>query len=89
MQVNITTIPTVTVPCAPTLTQRQWRVLGIIILASLFSNYDAGLIQLALPQIRAELQIDELQLSHVGAIVKFGALPAFLLMLAADRVGRR
>jgi putative MFS transporter len=73
----------------PPLTRRQWRVLGLVAAASLFDQYDLGLFSLALKQIQAELAIEEHRVGLLGAAVIFGALPASLLALAADRFGRR
>ncbi len=74
---------------APALTARQWRVLGLVSLASLFDQYDISLFGMALPQIQAGLAIDEAQLGLLGSVVRLGALPAFAIALFADRVGRR
>ncbi len=74
---------------APQLTQRQWRVLGLVALASFFELYDLYLFQLALKQIQADLAIPEAHLGLFGSIVRAGALPAFLVAIVADRFGRR
>ena len=81
---------------APQLTRRQWRVLGLVSLASFFELYDLFLFQLSLKQIQADLAIPEAHLGLFGSIIRFGALPAFLVAmpaflvaLAADRFGRR
>jgi len=74
---------------APTLTQQQWQLLGLVAFVALFGNYGAALLSLALPQIQAELSIPAAQMSNLGALIRMGALPAFLLTLAADRLGRR
>ena len=73
----------------PALSRRQWRVLGLIALVNLFDQYDLQLFGLALKQIQAELLIPEEQLGEFGAIVRLGALPAFLFGVFADRIGRR
>ena len=74
---------------APALTRRQWRLMGLIALVNLFDQYDLQLFGLALKQIQAELLIPEEQLGEFGAIVRLGALPAFLFGVIADRLGRR
>jgi len=74
---------------APQLTRRQWRVLGLVALASFFELYDLYLFQLSLKQIQADLAVPEVHLGLFGSMVRFGALPAFLVALAADRFGRR
>lgn len=73
----------------PALTRRQWRVLGLVAAASFFEQYDLYLFALALKQIQAGLGIPEAQLGFLGSLVRFGALPAFLVALIADRIGRR
>ena len=74
---------------APDLTRRQWRVLGLVSIASLFDQYDVALFSLALKQIQAGLDIGEAQLGALGSLVRMGAIGAFPLLLAADRIGRR
>lgn len=73
----------------PPLSAHQWRVLGLLGIVSLFDQYDLSLFSLALKQIQAELLIPEAQLGEFGAIVRLGALPAFLFGVLADRLGRR
>ena len=73
----------------PALTRRQWRVIGLIAIVNLFDQYDLQLFGLALKQIQAELLIPEDQLGEFGAIVRLGALPAFIFGVIADRLGRR
>lgn len=73
----------------PALTRRQWRVLGLVAAVSFFEQYDLYLFTLALRQIQAGLAIEEAELGLLGAIVRFGALPAFFVALVADRIGRR
>jgi putative MFS transporter len=74
---------------APALTRRQWDILGLVALVSIFGQYDLALLQLALRQIQTSLAIPTGQLSNWGAVIRLGALPAFALTLAADKVGRR
>jgi MFS family permease len=73
----------------PALTPRQWQVLGLVSIATLFDQYDRALFALALPQIQASLGIAEADVGWLGSIVRLGALPAFLATVAADRIGRR
>ncbi len=74
---------------APALNHHQWQLLGLVALVALFGNYGVALLGLALPQIQAELSIPAAQMSNLGALIRLGALPAFLLTVAADRLGRR
>ncbi len=73
---------------APNLTQRQWRVLGLVALATIFGQYGVALLSLALPQIQTSMAILTAQMSNWIAIIRLGALPACALPLAADRLGR-
>jgi putative MFS transporter len=74
---------------APALTPRQWRVLGLVSLATLFDQYDLSIFGMALPQIQAGLGVAEADVGWLGSILRLGALPALFIALAADRVGRR
>lgn len=74
---------------APDLTNRQWRVLGLVSAVSFFEMYDVYLFSLNLKQIQADLMIPEGDLGLLGSIVRAGALLSIFLAMAADRVGRR
>jgi MFS family permease len=65
------------------------RVLGFVTLAMFFENYDLGMFANALPQIAATFGLDKAAQGEFAAWTRFGALPAFLLLPLADRVGRR
>jgi len=73
----------------PLLTRRQWNVLGLVSIVSLFEQYDVYLFALNLAHIQRELGIEEAQLGLLGGLVRAGALGAVLVTLAADRFGRR
>lgn len=74
---------------APDLSRRQWQVLGLVSVVTLFDQYDRSLFSMALPQIQRGLAIAESDVGLLGSIVRVGSLPAFALVLAADRLGRR
>jgi MFS family permease len=74
---------------APALTQRQWRMLGLVAAVSFFETYDIYLFSLNLKQIQLELGIPEASLGTLGSIVRVGALLALLILPFADRFGRR
>ncbi len=74
---------------APPLTPRQWRVLLALGVANLVDNYDGALLGLALPQIQTGLAVPDEGVGHLLAIVRLGVLPAVLLTVLADRIGRR
>src|SRR4029450_2511128 len=60
----------------PAGTRRQWRVLGLVAMASFFEMYDLYLLALTLKQIQADLGIPEASLGVLGSLVRCGALPA-------------
>jgi MFS family permease len=65
------------------------RVLGFVTLAMFFENYDLGMFGNALPQISATFGLDPAAQGVFTAWVRFGAVPAFLLLPFADRIGRK
>jgi MFS family permease len=74
---------------APALTPRQWRILGMLSVVGLFDQYDASILSFALPAIQSSLRIAESNVGFVASAIAMGALPAVLVGIAADRVGRR
>jgi len=73
----------------PELTPRQWQVLGLVAIVSLFEQYDVFLFSLSLKQIQADLGVSEANLGMLGSTVRMGAVFALPIALAADRYGRR
>jgi MFS family permease len=73
----------------PSLTSLQWRVLGLVAAVSFFEQYDLYLFTLNLSQIQAELAIADADLGFLAAFVRAGSLLSIVLLIAADRIGRR
>jgi MFS family permease len=73
----------------PDLEPRHLRLLGLVSLALLFENYDFSLLTAALPFIAESLALEEAELGNFTALIRLGALPAFLVIPVADRLGRR
>lgn len=69
--------------------KRLVDLLGFVALALLFENYDFSLLNAALKHIAHDLGIGETDLGYFAALVRLGALPAFLLIPVADYIGRR
>jgi putative MFS transporter len=65
------------------------RLLGVISLALLFENFDQATLTAALKQIAVSFAVAEADLGRTLGFVHLGALPAFLLVPFADRIGRR
>ena len=74
---------------SPALTRRQWRVLGLVSIVSMFEQYDVVLFSMSLKQVQAELGLPESSLGFLISLVRSGALFSLPLTLAADRFGRR
>lgn len=73
----------------PRIDQQSLSLLGLVSLAYFFENYDLSLLLSALSYIAADLGIAESELAGYTGLIRLGALPAFLLVPFADRLGRR
>lgn len=73
----------------PDIEPRLVHLLGFVAFALLFENYDFSLLNAALKHIARDLQIAETDLGTFTSLVRLGALPAFVLIPAADYLGRR
>ena len=65
------------------------RLLGVLTFAMFFENYDFSLLGNALPQLAAAFGLPKAALGDFTSVTRLGALPAFLLLPLADRIGRR
>jgi putative MFS transporter len=68
---------------------RHLTLLGAIALALFFEEYDLAMLTAALPFIASDLAIAETDFGLYLGIIRIGALPAFLVIPFADRIGRR
>jgi len=73
----------------PNIDPRSLSLLGLVSLAYFFENYDLSLMMSALSFIAADFGIAESELAGYTGLIRLGALPAFLLIPFADRLGRR
>lgn len=73
----------------PPLEPRLLSLLGLVALALFFESYDFSLLNAALKHIAADLDLAETELGAFTAMIRLGALPAFLLIPLADIFGRR
>ena len=64
-------------------------MLGVVSLGLLFDQYDFGMLSAALPRIAADLGLADDQLGYTLSLIRFGAVPAFVVLPLADRIGRR
>lgn len=73
----------------PDVEPRLISLLGLVSLALFFEQYDNSMLTSALKYIAADLGMSEHNLGGFLAIIKLGAVPAFLIVPFADRIGRR
>ncbi|HZR80765.1 MAG TPA: MFS transporter [Candidatus Binatia bacterium] len=73
----------------PEVDDRSIRLLGLIAIAAFFENYDLSNLMSALSYIAADFGLADATLAGYVGIIRLGAIPAFLLIPLADRVGRR
>ena len=67
----------------------QKRLLLLLGAAFFIGQYDMTLLTLALPDVQATFSIAEDRLGNMIAAARVGAIPAIVLALMADRMGRR
>jgi len=71
------------------LEQRYVSLVGVISLVLFFESYDLSMLSAALKQIREGFGLDSSQMSSLVGYARLGAIPAFLVLPLADRLGRR
>ncbi|NQX90333.1 MAG: MFS transporter [Halioglobus sp.] len=65
------------------------NILWLLSAAFFIGQYDMTLLSIALPDIQAAFGIAEQDIGKLVAVGRLGAIPAVLLALVADRIGRR
>ncbi|MFN5268654.1 MAG: MFS transporter [Hyphomonadaceae bacterium] len=73
----------------PKITKDVWFLLFVVGTAFMASRYDFQLSTLALPQFQQAFGYDDQTSVLIGTIAKVGAIPAVMLTLMADRIGRK
>jgi MFS family permease len=71
------------------LTEKHLSLVGVVSLALFFENYDLSMLTAALKQIRETFDLGQSEMASLVAYVRLGAIPAFLALPLADRLGRR
>ena len=66
-----------------------YSLLLLLGIASLLGEYDFAILNLALPQIQTSFEIPDDELGAMSGLIRFGIVPAFLVAMFADRVGRK
>jgi hypothetical protein len=67
----------------------QVGLLGAVAFAIFFESFDQALLTQAIKQIAVEFALEEKRVGSLLGWVRLGALPAFLMIPFADRIGRR
>ena len=73
----------------PEVNREEWSLLFLLSAASFFNQYDMQLFSLILKQVQEEFLIPEHLLGSLGSLILLGTLPAFAVVVIADRLGRR
>jgi len=76
-------------PTPPDLSGRDRGLLRLLGAALLLAQYDLTLLAIALPDVQSSFGIAEEEIGRIVAVGRLGAIPAILLALVADRLGRR
>src|SRR5262245_41317385 len=64
-------------------------MLGLVALALFFEQYDFSMLTAVQPRVRAEFGVSQSEMGFYLSLIRLGALPAFLILPQADRLGRR
>ena len=73
----------------PDIEPQLLTLLGLVSLALFFEQYDLSMLTSALKFIAADLGMAESDLGGYTSLMRLGALPAFIIIPFADRIGRR
>jgi len=83
-------------PPSPSTSLEATRVDGYLVFlfvllstATLFDGFDAAMLTIAAPDVRATLGIDIADWGYLFAFTRLGLIASFFLLLVADRLGRR
>lgn len=72
-----------------TLTERQKKILPVVMIGAFFEGFDFMVISLALPYISNAYHLNTESTSMIVSIIAIGALMAFFVVRLADRFGRK
>lgn len=67
----------------------MWRLLGLLIPATIFEGYDITIFHLCTPDIAATFHLGNEAIGVIASIVRFGTILSFVVVAASDRVGRK
>lgn len=67
----------------------MWRLLALLIPATIFEGYDITIFHLCTPDIAATFHLGNEAIGMIASIVRFGTVMSFMVVAASDRVGRK
>jgi len=72
---------------------REGRYLGVLLAllmsATIFEGYDVTIFHLCTPDIARSFHLDDRAIGLMASVVRFGGMLAFLVVMLADRIGRK
>jgi len=71
------------------LNAHQWKLVGLLGATIILNHYDFMVLNFALSHIQEGLNVAEADIGSVVAYTRLGVIPALLLAMISDRVGRR
>jgi len=74
---------------APQLGRYVWVLLGLLMSVTIFEGYDVTIFHLCTPDIARNFHLDDRAVGLMASIVRFGGMMAFVVVMLADRIGRR
>lgn len=76
-------------PFIPPSRAYMWRLLFLLIPATIFEGYDITIFHLCTPDIAATFHLGNEAIGMIASIVRFGTIMSFVVVAASDRVGRK
>lgn len=76
-----------TVPAS--LDRYLWALLGMLMSVTIFEGYDITIFHLCTPDIARSFHLDDRAVGAMASLVRLGGMLAFLVVIMADRVGRK
>lgn len=67
----------------------MWRLLLLLIPATIFEGYDITIFHLCTPDIAATFHLGNEAIGAIASIVRLGTIMSFVVVAASDRLGRR
>ena len=66
-----------------------WLMVGLLTSVTIFEGYDVTIFHLCTPDIARTFHMSDLDVGAMASIVRFGEMMAFVVVMLADRVGRK